>query len=65
MNNKSIPETRGRKPIIKWSAMKVGTGFPATSGTAHYQNRMAKESGSKRHYVYRCIKGVGHVFRNR
>jgi hypothetical protein len=65
MKTKPIPETRGRKPKTDWASMQVGTGFPATPGAAHYQNRMAQENGSKRHYVYRCINGVGHVFRSR
>jgi hypothetical protein len=62
MKHKPIPETRGRKPKVKWSALQVGTGHPATSGTAHYQNKVANGA---RHYVYRCINGVGHVFRQR
>jgi len=62
MKQKPIPETRGRKPKHDWAGMQVGTGFPATSGAAHYQNRIAN---GKRHYVYRCINGVGHVFRSK
>jgi hypothetical protein len=62
MNKKPIPETRGRKPAIDWTRLPVGTGHPATSGTAHYQNRMA---AGKRHYVYRNINGVGTVYRSK
>ena len=59
----SIPkDTRGRPQKIKWAKLPVGTGHPASSGTAHYQNRM---SGGRRHYVYRTIDGRGYVFRAR
>ena len=55
------PDRRGRPEKARWSKLAIGEGRPASSGTAHYQNRMATGA---RHYVFRTVGGTGYVFRD-